>query len=101
MSAIAKKLPSLIGGSADLDPSTHTALKDEGDFESSDRASGDTQGSSGGGWNYAGRNLHFGVREHGMGAILNGVAVHGASYPTVRRSSSSPITCGPQYAWRR
>ena len=53
MSAIAPKLPSLIGGSADLDPSTHTALKDAGDFESPDRASGDTQGSSGGGWNYA------------------------------------------------
>jgi len=81
MSAIASKLPSLIGGSADLDPSTHTALKDEGDFESPDRASGDTQGSSGGGWNYAGRNLHFGVREHGMGAILNGLAVHGGFIP--------------------
>ena len=81
MSAIAPKLPSLIGGSADLDPSTHTALKDRGDFESPDRASGDTQGSSGGGWNYAGRNLHFGIREHGMGAILNGLAVHGGIIP--------------------
>ena len=81
LSAIAAKLPSLIGGSADLDPSTHTALKDAGDFESPDRASGDTQGSSGGGWNYAGRNLHFGVREHAMGAILNGLAVHGGFIP--------------------
>jgi transketolase len=81
MSAIAPRLPSLMGGSADLDPSTHTALKEAGDFESPDRASGDIQGSSGGGWNYAGRNLHFGVREHGMGAILNGLAVHGGVIP--------------------
>jgi len=81
MSAIAPHLPSLFGGSADLDPSTHTALKDAGDFEPADRASGDTQGSSGGGWNYAGRNLHFGIREHGMGAILNGLALHGGVIP--------------------
>ena len=81
MAAIAPKLPSLMGGSADLDPSTHTQLKGAGDFESSDRASGDMQGSSGGGWNYAGRNLHFGIREHGMGAILNGMAVHGGIIP--------------------
>ena len=81
MNAIAPKLPSLMGGSADLDPSTHTALKGAGDFESPDRASGDTQGSSGGGWRYAGRNLHFGIREHGMGSILNGMAVHGGIIP--------------------
>ncbi len=81
MNAISPKLPSLMGGSADLDPSTHTALKDAGDFESSDRASGDTQGSTGGGWNYAGRNLHFGIREHGMGSILNGMAVYGGIIP--------------------
>ena len=81
MSALAPHLPSLFGGSADLDPSTHTALKDAGDFESPDRASGDTQGSSGGGWNHAGRNLHFGIREHGMGAILNGLALHKGLIP--------------------
>jgi transketolase len=81
MNAIAPKLPSLMGGSADLDPSTHTALKGDGDFESPDRAWGDTQGSSGGGWSYAGRNLHFGIREHGMGAILNGMAVYGGFIP--------------------
>jgi transketolase len=81
MNAIAPKLPSLMGGSADLDPSTYTALKGAGDFESHDRASGDTQGSSGGGWRYAGRNLHFGIREHAMGAILNGMAVHGGFIP--------------------
>jgi transketolase len=81
MNAIAPRLPSLMGGSADLDPSTHTALKGAGDFESSDRASGDTQGSTGGGWSYAGCNLHFGIREHGMGATLNGMAVHGGIIP--------------------
>jgi len=81
MNAIAPKLPLLMGGSADLDPSTHTALKGAGDFESSDRDSGDTQGSSGGGWSYGGCNLHFGVREHGMGSILNGMAVHGGIIP--------------------
>jgi transketolase len=81
MAAIAPRLPSLMGGSADLDPSTHTQLKGAGDFESSDRAFGDMQGSSGGGWNYAGRNVHFGIREHGMGAILNGMAVHGGTIP--------------------
>jgi len=37
----------------------------------------DTQGSAGGGWSYAGRNLHFGVREHAMGGIVNGLAAHG------------------------
>jgi transketolase len=81
MNAIAPRLPSLMGGSADLDPSTYTALKGAGDFESSDRASRDTQGSAGGGWSYAGSNLHFGIREHGMGSILNGMAVHGGIIP--------------------
>ena len=41
----------------------------------------DTEGSSGGGWSYAGRNLHFGVREHAMGAIVNGLAAHGGFIP--------------------
>jgi transketolase len=81
MNAIAPNLPSLMDGSADLDPSTYTSLKDAGDFESPDRASGDTQGSSGGGWSYAKRNLHFGIREHGMGSILNGMAVYGGIIP--------------------
>ncbi len=74
MNAIALKVPGLNGGSGDLDPSTYTALEGLGDFESSDESSKhDTQGSAGGGWSYAGRNIHFGVREHGMGAILNGI----------------------------
>jgi transketolase len=81
MTAIAAKLPMLIGGSADLDPSTHTALKGKGDFQSPKLLPKDTQGSAGGGWNYAGRNLHYGVREHAMGAISNGLAVHGGIIP--------------------
>jgi transketolase len=68
MNAIAPKLPALFGGSADLDPSTHTALKGLGDFGP------DAAGE-------AGRNLHFGVREHAMGAIVNGLAAHGGFIP--------------------
>jgi transketolase len=81
MNAIAPKLPDLIGGAADLGPSTHTGLKDLGDFGSPAAVADDMQGAIGGGWSYAGRNLHFGVREHAMGAILNGMAAHGAIMP--------------------
>jgi transketolase len=81
LNAIAPKLPALIGGSADLDPSTYTALKGLGDFQSPEIAVRDRQGSAGGGWSYAGRNLHFGVREHSMGAVLNGLAQHGGLLP--------------------
>ena len=81
MNAIASKLPALMGGSADLDPSTKTALKGLGDFNPPPSRKGDEQGSDGGGWSYAGRNLHFGVREHAMGAIANGLAAHGGFIP--------------------
>jgi transketolase len=81
MQAISPQLPGLIGGSADLNPSTHTELHGAGNFESSAMAIGDLQGSAGGGWSYAGRNLQFGVREHAMGAILNGLATHGGTIP--------------------
>ncbi len=81
MNAIASRIPNFIGGSADLDPSTHTALKDRGDFESPQESVEDTQGVAGGGLSYAGRNLHFGVREHAMGTILNGLAAHGGILP--------------------
>jgi transketolase len=80
MNAIAPKLPALIGGSADLDPSTKTALKGLGDFNPA-ATGGDDQGSAGGGWSPAGRNLHFGVREHAMGSIVNGLAAHGGFIP--------------------
>ena len=81
MNAIAPRLPQLTGGSADLDPSTYTALKGLGDFNPPAGPQDDTQGSAGGGWSYAGRNLHFGVREHAMGAIVNGLAAHGGMLP--------------------
>ena len=81
MNAIAPKLPALSGGSADLDPSTKTALKGLGDFNPPADTTEDTQGSDGGGWSRAGRNLHFGVREHAMGSIVNGLAAHGGFIP--------------------
>lgn len=81
MNAIAPKLPALTGGSADLDPSTKTALKGFGDFNPPPLKTDDEQGSDGGGWSYLGRNLHFGVREHAMGAIANGLAAHGGFIP--------------------
>ncbi len=81
LTAIATKLPTLIGGSADLNPSTFTLLPKLGDFESPERKFTDKQGSAGGVWDYSGRNLHFGVREHGMGAAINGIAAHGGIIP--------------------
>jgi transketolase len=83
LNEIDKKLRALIGGSADLDPSTHTALRAMGDFENPRDEAGNLQGSAGGGWSYGGRNLHFGVREHGMGALANGLAAHGGIIPFV------------------
>ena len=81
LQAVRELLPCLMGGAADLSPSTRTDLVDEGNFESPDRAVGDLQGSVKGGWNYQGRNVAFGVREHGMGAILNGLGAHGGFLP--------------------
>ena len=77
MNAIASRLPALCGGSADLDPSTHTALKALGDFNPPITRAEDAEGSDAMGWSYTGRNLHFGVREHAMGAVVNGLAAHG------------------------
>ncbi len=76
MNAIGAKLPALSGGSADLDPSTHTALKGLGDFNPPLQPGEDSEGSDSAGWSRAGRNLHFGVREHAMGAVVNGLAAH-------------------------
>jgi transketolase len=81
LNAIAPKLPTLIGGSADLNPSTFTALSKLGDFENPKGDFSASQGAAGGGFSYAGRNIHFGVREHGMGAALNGMAAHGGIIP--------------------
>lgn len=66
LNAIASSVPNLVGGSADLAPSTKTYLDD---YES---ISGD---------DFSGRNLHFGVREHAMGAVVNGMALHGGLIP--------------------
>ena len=66
LNAIATHVPWLVGGDADLSTSTDTALKDAGSFD----------GQTG-----AGRNFHFGVREHTMGAIANGIAYHGGLRP--------------------
>ena len=59
---LAKAIPQLVGGSADLAGSNNTMLKDFGSVQAT---------------NYDGRNLHFGIREHGMGSALNGMALHG------------------------
>ena len=66
LNAIAPALPTLIGGSADLAPSNNTMLKDYSVFDAS---------------NNAGRNFHFGVREHAMVGALNGMALHGGVIP--------------------
>jgi len=80
LQALGEKIPELIGGSADLNPSTLTVLKGFGDFEAGpcpDRC----QGQVGPAWSYAGRNIHFGVREHAMGSIVGGLALHGGLLP--------------------
>ncbi|HYY99457.1 MAG TPA: transketolase, partial [Pyrinomonadaceae bacterium] len=66
INALAPHMPTLIGGSADLGPSTNTDIKEGGSFE---------PGS------YEGRILHFGVREHGMGAALTGMSLNGGLIP--------------------
>lgn len=85
INTLASVVRHLVGGSADLDPSTRTALKGYGDFESPHRTVPDsawpTQGAAGGVWGYAGRNIHFGLREHAMAAIMTGMAVHGGLLP--------------------
>jgi transketolase len=81
LNALAKRIPNLIGGSADLNPSTETALKGMGDFQPPEFEGPGTQGAVGGEWDYAGRNIAFGVREHAMGAAVNGMAAHGGVLP--------------------
>ena len=66
INAIASKIPELLGGSADLAGSTNTMIKNEPSFSAE---------------NYAGRNFHFGIREHGMGAVMNGMSLHGGLIP--------------------
>ena len=68
LNRLTKYLPNMIGGSADLSPSNKTVMKGKGDFSAED---------------YSGSNLHFGVREHAMAAIANGMSVHGGLRPYV------------------
>ncbi|MCA1645566.1 MAG: transketolase [Chloroflexi bacterium] len=77
INALAQTLPELIGGSADLNPSTDTALRTTGDFESPANLTTDRQGAVGEAWGYAGRNIFYGIREHAMGSITNGLVYHG------------------------
>lgn len=79
--AVARSVPEVVGGSGDLDPSTYTWLKQDGDFESPLRSPHQVQGLAGGAWSYAGRNIHFGVREHAMAAAVNGLVYHGGFIP--------------------
>lgn len=74
LQVLSQNIPGLIGGSGDLNPSTYTELKEKGSLEHPSLAVGDLQGSAGGGWSYSGRNLYYGVREHAMGSITNGLA---------------------------
>ena len=81
LNALAKNIPNILGGSADLNPSTDTSLKNWGDFQNSEAYGPGTLGAVGGVWSYAGRNIAFGVREHTMGATVNGLAAHGGVIP--------------------
>ncbi|GII96618.1 transketolase [Sinosporangium siamense] len=75
LSALAPVLPELWGGSADLADSNNTTMKGEPSFIPEEFQTKEFPG------NPYGRTLHFGVREHGMGAILNGIALHGGTRP--------------------
>ncbi len=81
LNALAKGIHNIIGGSADLNSSTNTALKGMGDFQPADFGGPGMMGSVGGEWGYGGRNVAFGVREHAMGAAVNGMAAHGGVLP--------------------
>jgi transketolase len=81
MQSLAAKVPELMGGSADLNPSCFTWLKGLGDFQSSQLSKEGLHGIVGGPWGYEGRNIHFGIREHAMGAITVGIALHGGCIP--------------------
>ena len=79
--AIGAAVPEFIGGSADLDPSTNSAMKGAGDFQAPGGKPAAVQGATGGEWSYLGRNIHWGIREHAMGSAANGIAAHGGLIP--------------------
>ncbi|GAB3867918.1 transketolase [Nocardioides maradonensis] len=74
INAIAPVMPELWGGSADLAGSNNTTIKGAPSFIPADRSTGEWKGDP-----LHGRVLHFGIREHGMGAIMNGIALHGGT----------------------
>jgi transketolase len=78
LNALARKLPWLLGGDADLSESTKTGLKDAGRFDGRSAS--------------LGRNIHYGVREHAMGSIANGIAYHGGL-----RSFTATFFCFADY----
>ena len=81
LQALVPVVPELMGGSADLNPSTFTWLKGQGDFQRPGEPPACREGAAGGEWGYGGRNIHFGVREHAMAAIAGGMALHGGILP--------------------
>lgn len=81
LQVLAARIPELMGGSADLNPSTFTWIKGYGDFQSPDMPHDCVEGIVGAEWGYQGRNIHFGVREHAMGSITAGLALHGGIIP--------------------
>ena len=102
LNAIDQKLPSLIGGSADLDPSTHTALRAMGDFENPRDEAGNLQGSAGGGWSYARTQpALWRARACAWEQSRMGWRRMAASFRSPRRSLFSRTTCGRRFGWRR
>ena len=79
--AFAGKIPSLFGGSADLDPSTKTVMDGRGDFQAPGTGDETVQGAVTGHWGYGGANIAYGVREHAMCAITTGISLHGGMLP--------------------
>lgn len=79
------QLPNLVGGSADLGPSNKTVMKNVGYFSKTDRS---------------GRNIHFGVREHAMGTVLNGIALHGGFIPFGGTFLVLPTLCVRRSVWQ-
>ena len=77
LNAVASQVSYLVGGSADLDCSNLSRMHEEGDINTGE---------------FAGRNLHFGVREHGMGAVVNGMQLYGGLEFIVQHSLYSLTT---------
>lgn len=82
---LAMQLPNLVGGSADLGPSNKTVMKNVGYFSKEERT---------------GRNIHFGVREHAMGKVVNGMALHGGFTPLVLPSWYLQTLCALLFVWQ-